>query len=439
MNRTPPNLSPGLSADRWRVCIRRWLRCAAPAAFVAAASILGPLESRAAEGPGAPQAPPRAPQRLEVVDPNPAWAMNVPAGPVLSPADPNPIPAIDCVNHCPPGYEATWKAMGPVSGFQEWGQGEYVGRARLPHVPVYRLRVDDQLEFLYRVTRDKTPGPYKINVGDELMIESSSQTDLRRTLVVLPDGTISLPLVGRVQAAELSVDQLQTNLEDRFKKYLNVPAIAVTPVKVDTKLEDLRFTVSGRSGFGQQGVTTRVTPEGTIQLPAVGSVPAQGLTFDEFQNELAERYADKIEGVEVVPVLRERAPRYVYVLGEVRNPGRFTLEAPTTVMQAISMAGSWTIGAKITHVVIFRRADDWRLIATVLDLRAALLGRRPCPASEIWVGDADLIIVPKSKLLRATNFIELVFTRGIYGVAPVSGSLFFGGTTGPSTIVGPNP
>src|SRR5262249_13496004 len=155
------------------------------------------------------------------------------------------------------------------------------------------------------------PGPYKINVGDELMIESSSQTDLRRTLVVLPDGTISLPLVGRVQAAELSVDQLQTNLEDRFKKYLNVPAIAVTPVKVDTKLEDLRFTVSGRSGFGQQGVTTRVTPEGTIQLPAVGSVPAQGLTFDEFQNELAERYADKIEGVEVVPVLRERAPRYV--------------------------------------------------------------------------------------------------------------------------------
>src|SRR5262249_8360852 len=159
---------------------------------VAAASILGPLESRAAEGPGTPQAPPRAPQRLEVVDPNPAWAMNVPAGPVLSPADPNPIPAIDCVNHCPPGYEATWKAMGPVSGFQEWGQGEYVGRARLPHVPVYRLRVDDQLEFLYRVTRDKTPGPYKINVGDELMIESSSQTDLRRTLVVLPDGTISL-------------------------------------------------------------------------------------------------------------------------------------------------------------------------------------------------------------------------------------------------------
>jgi polysaccharide export outer membrane protein len=63
----------------------------------------------------------------------------------------------------------------------------------------------------------------------------------------------------------------------------------------------------------------------------------------------------------------------------------------------------------------------------MLDLRAALLGRTPCPANEIWVGDADLIIVPKSKLLRATNFIELVFTRGIYGVVPVSGSINYTG------------
>jgi polysaccharide biosynthesis/export protein len=126
-----------------------------------------------------------------------------------------------------------------------------------------------------------------------------------------------------------------------------------------------------------------------------------------------------------MPVLAQRAPRYVYVLGEVRLPGRYTLEAPTTVMQAISMAGSWTVGAHITHVVVFRRVDDWRLVATMLDLRAAMLGRRPCPASEIWVGDADLIIVPKSKLLRADNFIELVFTRGLYGVVPIQGGISY--------------
>ena len=61
----------------------------------------------------------------------------------------------------------------------------------------------------------------------------------------------------------------------------------------------------------------------------------------------------------------------------------------------------------------------------MLDLRAALLGKSPCPAAEIWVSDADLIIVPKSKLLRTTNFIELVFTRGLYGVIPFNGSVSY--------------
>ena len=191
---------------------------------------------------------------MEVVLPGyrPEWEMSGPPGPMLSPADPNPIPAVDCVNHCPPGYEATWRAVGPVWGFQEWAQGEYVGRARIAHVPTYRLRVDDQLDFVFRVTRNEIARPYKLNVGDEVMIESTNEADLRRTLVVLPDGTITLPLLGSVRAAQLSVHELREDLNKRYEKYYNTPAITVTPVKVDTQLEDLRYTVSGRSGFGGQ-------------------------------------------------------------------------------------------------------------------------------------------------------------------------------------------
>ena len=199
----------------------------------------------------------------------------------------------------------------------------------------------------------------------------------------------------------------------------------MTPIKVDTQLEDLRYTVSGRSGFGGQVLPGRVTPEGTIQLPVVGSVPAQGLTLDEFRVELAERYDEQLQGMEVMPVLTERAPRYVYVLGEVRSPGRYTLEAPTTVMQAMAMAGSYNVGAHISSVVVFRRADDWRLIATVVNLRNALLGKIPCPEGEIWVSDNDLILVPKSRILWTDDTIELVFTRGIYGIIPFSGNYSF--------------
>ena len=136
-------------------------------------------------------------------------------------------------------------------------------------------------------------------------------------------------------------------------------------------------------------------------------------------------YREKIEGIEIIPVLIARAPRFVYVLGEVRQPGRFEMLGPTTVLQALAMAGSWNVGANIAQVVVFRRGDDWRLMATMIDLQGALRGKRPCPKGEIWLSDSDVIIVPKGRILEADDFINLVFTRGIYGVFPMSAQLNF--------------
>ena len=145
----------------------------------------------------------------------------------------------------------------------------------------------------------------------------------------------------------------------------------------------------------------------------------------ELQQELDERYRQDIEGIEVIPVLIQRAPRYVYVLGEVNTPGRFELVGPTTAMQAISMAGSWRVGANLRQIVVFRRGDDWRLLATMINLEGALFGRQPCPPGEIWIDDSDVIVVPKGKILQADDFINLVFTRGIYGVFPLNATINF--------------
>ncbi len=163
-----------------------------------------------------------------------------------------------------------------------------------------------------------------------------------------------------------------------------------------------------------------VTPAGFIQLPSIGSVPAQGLTLEEIKRETEARYSRRFHGVEVTPVLDHRAPRYVFVIGEVKNPGRFELEGPTTAIQAIAMAGSWNVGAELKQIVIFRRDACWRLMATQLDLRPALDGRRPCPADEIWIRDSDIVLVPKSQMLATDDFIQLVFTRGLYGVVPLN-------------------
>ena len=350
-----------------------------------------------------------------------------------SPANPAPVCAVDCFNGncgCASGNCAhqtkwhnasgmTWRDMKP-SPFQAYGQGEYVGHQRLAHVPEYRLRVDDQIAFLFRLTREETDKPYLINVGDEFQVESFTDANLNRNLLVQPDGTVTLRLLGQVKATKLTVAKLRDKIEELYTKYYKVPAITLTPVKVNTKLEDLRNVVDNRNGVvGGQTVLLKVNPEGTIALPAIGYMMAQGLTLEELKQEINLKYKETIPGIEVTPILQTRAPRYVYVLGEVKNPGRYSLEGPTTVMQAIALAGSWNVGANLRQVVIFRRGDDWRLLATTVNLQGALLlAHQPCPPGELWVSDSDVILVPKGALLLTDDYINLIFTRGLWSVVP---------------------
>jgi polysaccharide biosynthesis/export protein len=194
---------------------------------------------------------------------------------------------------------------------------------------------------------------------------------------------------------------------------------------MNSNLEELRASVDRRYGQGGQVSDARVSPDGTIQLPAIGMVPAQGLTLDELEREIKARYAQIVEGLEVTPILTDRAPRFVYVVGEVTLPGRYAMEGPTTLMQAIAMAGSWNIGAQLNHVVVFRRDENWQLMATRVNIRESLLYKKPCPSGEIWLRDSDIVLIPKSPILCADDAIELLFTRGLYGVFPMSATLNF--------------
>ncbi|QDV72262.1 polysaccharide biosynthesis/export family protein [Botrimarina mediterranea] len=360
------------------------------------------------------------------------------AGPCANPAAPHAIWGVDgttACNGCDGGGEVGWDSRGAID-WQRYAQGEYVGHARTAHVPEYRLRVDDSLTLRFMRSRQVLSKPYELEVGDRVRVESltagvsasasaetagaTSQDSLSREVVVQPDGMITLPLVGRVPAAGRGIVALQEDLEERFKKYYNVPAITVTPIQVNTKLEDLLETVDGRGGIiGGRQITQTITPSGTIQLPSIDGVYLQGLTLEEASREIDARYASVIPGVTVTVALEKRAPRFIYVLGEVGQPGQFELKGPTTVMQAIALAGSWTNGSNLRQVVVFRRGDDWRLMATMVDVRGALYGKRPVPADEIWLNDSDIVLVPKSPIEVLDDFIEQVFTRGVYAAVPV--------------------
>ncbi|MAT72109.1 MAG: sugar ABC transporter substrate-binding protein [Planctomycetaceae bacterium] len=346
----------------------------------------------------------------------------------LTPAAPHRIWAVDGTAGCGRG-EVGWEARDYVD-WQAYAQGEYLGHSRAAHVPAYRIRVDDQIAFIFRLTREITGQPYTLQVGDTIRVESltgdaagggsidGGQDNIRRELVVQPDGTISLPLLGQVRAALLTIDALREQLEERYTKYYKVPAITVTPVQVNTRLEDLIAAVDARQGNGGLQLQTVVNPDGRVYLPGLGPVCAQGLSLTELKLEIDARYRATIPGVEVTPVLTQRAPRHVFVLGEVRQPGRYTLEGPTTLMGAIALAGGWLPGGNLRQVVVFRRGDDWRLMATMLDVQGALYGRRPAPADEIWLSDSDIVVIPKAPILVVNEFINQFFTNGLYAMFP---------------------
>ncbi|HJT35422.1 MAG TPA: polysaccharide biosynthesis/export family protein [Pirellulales bacterium] len=340
----------------------------------------------------------------------------------LGPAAPYPIAGLDCATgQC---GELGWRAARPIA-WQRYAQGEYLGHARLPHVEQYRLRVDDQLDFVFRLTRVETPHAYRLQPGDLLRIESLTDAELTGEQQIGPDGSITMRLLGPVRAARLTVEQLRASLNERYRKFYRDAAITVTPRLVNSKLEDLRSTIDQRFGSGGQSRLAKVTPEGTVQLPVVDSVFVQGLTLAEAQREIEARFAEELPGVEVMPVLTQRAPRYVYVVGEVREPGRYELIAPTTVTQAIALAGGWNYGGNLWKTIVFRRGDDWRLLATMVDLRGSLYGHRPCPADEIWINDSDIVVVPKTALLVAANVLDLVFTQGVLRIVRFNGSVAF--------------
>ena len=351
--------------------------------------------------------------------------------PCGNPAAPHPIWAVDSTAGCGRG-EVGWQQRSYCVDWQAYAQGEYVGHARTPHVPEYRLRVDDVIAFVFRLTREETSRPYELQVGDKIRVESltgdsrtsggedspSENDNIGRELVIQPDGSISLPLLGQVRAARMTIDGLRQHLEERYKKYYKVPAITVTPIEVNTRLQDLIASVDARSGTGGLQLQVAVTPAGKIYVPGLGAICAQGLTLEELKFEIDARYDATIPGVAVTPVLVQRARRFIYVLGEVEQPGQFELTGPTTLMGAIALGGGWNVGANLRQVVVFRRGEDWRLMATMVDVRGALYGRRPVPADEIWLNDSDIVVVPKTPIQATDDIIQQFFTNGLYSLFP---------------------
>jgi polysaccharide export outer membrane protein len=338
--------------------------------------------------------------------------------PVQAPIASRTLQGVDQFTTGRNGREGKWRDSQDVP-WESMAYGEYIGPHRTPAVPEYRLRVNDQLELIYLRTREKSLQPYRLFVGDTIRISSAIDPSLSQpALVIRSDGMVSLSLIGQVLAAGNTIEDLQNELDVRYEKFVKNPAMVVQVALGETPLQDIINSVDARAGQGGQGRAATVSPDGTIQLPGLGSIPAIGLSLNELGREINARYQGRQGGIEVTPILTQRAPRFIYVVGEVGLGGRFELVGPTSVMQAIALADGFQEGGNMRQVVVFRRDQNWRLTATKLDLNGALLGKRPHPSDEIWLRDSDIVLVPKKPIKRLSEAVNEYLTNTVYSIYP---------------------
>ena len=69
---------------------------------------------------------------------------------------------------------------------------------------------------------------YRLGSGDELRVTVFNQEDLSGTFVISGDGTISMPLIGQVQAGGKALAELEEAIEDELKPdYLRNPSVSI--------------------------------------------------------------------------------------------------------------------------------------------------------------------------------------------------------------------
>ncbi|MEE9381819.1 MAG: polysaccharide biosynthesis/export family protein [Nannocystaceae bacterium] len=142
--------------------------------------------------------------------------------------------------------------------------------------------------------------------------------------------------------------------------------------------------------FGAGGLTgTAVRQDGAMQLPTLGEIPARGKTLSELRDELiviADKFVyDPRISIEII----RYASKFCYVLGEVRNPGVFTIDGNTTLLETFSRAGGALKTGDIESAIVVRGGD-------VIPLDVASIVTRGRSDLDVYVSHGDLLFIPNN-------------------------------------------
>ena len=164
-----------------------------------------------------------------------------------------------------------------------------------------------------------------------------------------------------------------------------------------------------------------VDSDGSITFPLVGRVEVGGKTLRETENILtALLRKDYVRRAQVSVEVKSYRSRSIFVLGEVRTPGKYAIGDQVTLLEVIANAGSLTSTAGNT--IIVQRQKDPRAPVTGPALPNENTGveimrisyedlKEGRLRSNIVLQDGDTLFIPEAERFYVTGFVR---TPGMY-------------------------
>jgi polysaccharide export outer membrane protein len=253
---------------------------------------------------------------------------------------------------------------------------------------------------------------------------------------IASSGDINLQMVGRIRAAGMKVEELETELAERLKVYIKEPQVVVSLVRSNSEPVSVLGAVA-RPGIvqleGQKtlievislagGLTTDAAPLIKITRRSEwGAIPLQSARTEGAFSIAEINYTDILnttrpeENIQVLPqdvISVPRAP-LIYVIGDVRSPGGFVLNGKITVslIEALARAGGTNPTAQDKEAKIIRPVPGANRIEIAVNLKQVLAGK----TKDMMLQPEDILYVPSSAIkstLRRTVDQVIGTTLGV--------------------------
>jgi protein involved in polysaccharide export with SLBB domain len=263
-----------------------------------------------------------------------------------------------------------------------------------------------------------------IGPDDSLTIVALNCEEISKAWRVSTSGELSLPLVGTIQAAGMTVNELETKVAERLKKYVIDPQVAIyvtelrsQPVMIsgavdkpglyqiaaDRTLFEVLLKAGGPKGAGRTVSVRRSAVLGRIEIPGVTEYQDDGYNFVELDlNEVMSARGAKatlrIEPHDIVSVSQAGPPRFVQITGEVNRPGSVELVTQDSVslLRVLATAGGTTTVANLGQTMIVHVNSDGTQAASpvFVDLRKIMQGK----SMDLSLTAGDVVVITRNGL-----------------------------------------